>query len=50
LINNAGIQRRYPFTEFPEEEWDQVIEVNQKGVFLVSQQVAKYMMTRRSGK
>ena len=27
LINNAGIQRRYPFTEFPEEEWDQVIEV-----------------------
>lgn len=50
LINNAGIQRRYPFTEFPEDEWDQVIEVNQKGVFLVSQQVAKYMMMRRSGK
>lgn len=50
LINNAGIQRRHPFTEFPEEEWDQVIEVNQKGVFLVSQQVAKYMMARRSGK
>ncbi len=50
LINNAGIQRRYPFTEFPEDEWDQVIEVNQKGVFLVSQQVAKYMMRRRSGK
>lgn len=50
LINNAGIQRRHPFTEFPEEEWDQVIEVNQKGVFLVSQQVAKYMMARRRGK
>ncbi len=44
LINNAGIQRRFPFTEFPEEEWDNVIEVNQKGVFLVSQQVAKYMI------
>ena len=50
LINNAGIQRRFPFTEFPEEEWDNVIEVNQKGVFLVSQQVAKYMMGRRAGK
>ncbi|WP_155049781.1 SDR family NAD(P)-dependent oxidoreductase, partial [Klebsiella grimontii] len=50
LINNAGIQRRFPFTEFPEEEWDNVIEVNQKGVFLVSQQVAKYMMSRRAGK
>ncbi|UGS48542.1 gluconate 5-dehydrogenase (plasmid) [Kosakonia cowanii] len=50
LINNAGIQRRYPFTEFPEEDWNKIIEVNQKGVFLVSQQVAKYMMMRRSGK
>ena len=50
LINNAGIQRRFPFTEFPEEEWDNVIEVNQKGVFLVSQQVAKYMIGRRAGK
>ena len=50
LINNAGIQRRFPFTEFPEAEWDNVIEVNQKGVFLVSQQVAKYMMGRRAGK
>ena len=50
LINNAGIQRRYPLTEFPEDEWDRVIEVNQKGVFLVSQQVAKYMMARGAGK
>ena len=50
LINNAGIQRRHPFTEFPEQEWDEVIDVNQKGVFIVSQQVAKYMMERRAGK
>lgn len=50
LINNAGIQRRFPFTEFPEDEWDKIIEVNQKGVFLVSQQVAKYMISRREGK
>ncbi|WES68015.1 gluconate 5-dehydrogenase [Superficieibacter sp. HKU1] len=50
LVNNAGIQRRYPLTEFPEAEWDRVIDVNQKSVFLVSQQVAKYMMARREGK
>ena len=50
LINNAGIQRRYPQTEFPEAEWDRVIDFNQKSVFLVSQQVAKYMMARREGK
>ncbi|WP_392558421.1 gluconate 5-dehydrogenase [Orbus mooreae] len=50
LINNAGIQRRHPFTEFPESDWDAVINVNQKAVFLVSQQVAKHMMTRKHGK
>lgn len=41
LINNAGIQRRHPFTEFPEQEWNDVISVNQTAVFLVSQAVAK---------
>lgn len=50
LINNAGIQRRHPFTEFPEADWDAIINVNQKAVFLVSQQVAKYMMKRKQGK
>lgn len=50
LINNAGIQRRHPFLEFPEEEWDQVIDVNQKSVFLVSQVVGKYMVERKAGK
>ena len=50
LINNAGIQRRHPFLEFPEEEWDQVINVNQKSVFLVSQVVGAYMVKRNAGK
>lgn len=50
LINNAGIQYRQPFTEFPVAEWDKIIEVNQKSVFLVSQQVAKRMMQRQHGK
>lgn len=50
LINNAGIQRRHPFTEFPEAEWDAVIDVNQKSVFLVSQAVSRYMVQRQRGK
>lgn len=50
LINNAGIQRRHPILEFPEDEWDQVIAVNQKSVFLVSQTVGKYMVKREAGK
>lgn len=50
LFNNAGIQRRHPFTEFPVKEWNDVIAVNQTAVFLVSQAVAKRMMTRQAGK
>lgn len=50
LINNAGIQRRHPFVEFPESDWDRVIDINQKAVFLVSQQVARHMIKRNSGK
>jgi gluconate 5-dehydrogenase len=50
LINNAGIQRRHPFTEFPEQDWDDIIAVNQKAVFLVSQAVARQMIKRNSGK
>ncbi|CAH0291297.1 2-dehydro-3-deoxy-D-gluconate 5-dehydrogenase [Rahnella aquatilis] len=50
LVNNAGIQRRHKFTEFPEKDWDDVIAVNQKSVFLVSQAVARYMIQRERGK
>jgi len=50
LINNAGIQRRHKFTQFPEKDWDDIIAVNQKSVFLVSQAVARYMISRERGK
>ena len=50
LVNNAGIQRRRPFLEFPEQDWNEVIAVNQTGVFLVSQAVARRMVTRGRGK
>lgn len=50
LINNAGIQRRHPFVEFPEDEWQKVIAVNQTGVFLVSQAASRYMIKRNAGK
>ncbi|NIG19220.1 gluconate 5-dehydrogenase [Pantoea sp. Al-1710] len=50
LVNNAGIQRRRPFLEFPEQDWNDVIAVNQTAVFLVSQTVAKRMVDRQRGK
>lgn len=50
LINNAGIQRRHPFCEFPEQDFDDIINVNQKAVFMLSQAVARYMVKRQYGK
>ncbi|WP_312239902.1 gluconate 5-dehydrogenase [Pantoea sp.] len=50
LLNNAGIQRRHPFTEFPLNEWNDIIATNQTGVFIVSQCVAKKMIVRQQGK
>jgi gluconate 5-dehydrogenase len=50
LVNNAGIQRRHPLLEFPEAEWDALVDVNQKSVFLVSKAVGTHMKKRRRGK
>ncbi|OBW96388.1 gluconate 5-dehydrogenase [Gallibacterium salpingitidis] len=50
LVNNAGIQRRHPILEFPEQDWDDIINTNQKAVFLMIQAVGKYMVQRRAGK
>src|SRR3990170_4734765 len=34
LFNNAGIEFALPVTQVPEEEWDRLIDINLKGVFL----------------
>ena len=50
LVNNAGIAIVKPIVEFEEEEWDKVIDVDLKGVFLCSKAVAKIMINQKSGK
>lgn len=50
LVNNAGILIIKPIVEFKEEEWDRVIDVDLKGVFLCSRAVAKVMINQKSGK
>lgn len=50
LVNNAGIIRRSPILEFSEQDWDDVIHVNQKIAFFLSQAVARVMVEQRSGK
>lgn len=50
LINNAGVGKNSPAFEVTEEEWDQVIDTNLKGVFFCSQAVAKVMKEQNYGK
>lgn len=50
LVNNAGIFSSVSIDDMTEDEWDRVIEVNLKGVFLCSQAVMKVMKKQRSGK
>lgn len=50
LFNNAGIQRRHPFAEFPQADWDALIATNLTAPFVVSQAAVPGMMARRRGK
>jgi len=50
LINGAGVISRFPVEEMPEEEWDRVLRINLKGVFLCSQAVARHMAQRKDGR
>src|SRR5690606_21324910 len=43
LVNNAGIIRPQPIPEITEDDWDDVISVNLKSAFLVTQQVLPAM-------
>jgi 2-dehydro-3-deoxy-D-gluconate 5-dehydrogenase len=49
LVNNAGIIRRAPIREFSEKDWDDVVNVNQKTLFFLSQAAAKVMIDRGRG-
>ena len=50
LLNNAGTNHRVPVLEYPEEEWDRVIDTNLKGYYLVAQAVVPQMIGRGYGK
>jgi len=49
LVNNAGITRDTLLFRMSEEDWDQVLDVNLKGAFLVTKAVARFMMKQRTG-
>lgn len=49
LVNNAGIIRRNDAIEFSEQDWDDVMNINIKSVFFMSQAVAKQFMAQGEG-
>ena len=49
LVNNAGITKDNLLMRMSEEEFDKVIQINLKGTYLVTKEVTKYMMKKRSG-
>ena len=49
LVNNAGINIPMDALEFTEEAWDAVLDINLKGLFFLSQRVAKEMVAQDEG-
>jgi len=50
VVNCAGIQRRSPSIDFSETDWDDVLNINLKSVWLLSQAAARHMIPLRRGK
>jgi meso-butanediol dehydrogenase/(S,S)-butanediol dehydrogenase/diacetyl reductase len=50
LVNNAGVIKQAPVHELTEEDWDLVVGVNAKGIFLCSKAVIPHRMGKKSGR
>jgi len=48
LVNNAGLEKRAPFWEVTEADYDLVLEVNLKGVFFTTQAFVKQLISRKA--
>lgn len=49
LVNNAGLWHYAPAHELPVEQWDEMFDVNTRGVFLMTKSVLPQMLARRHG-
>lgn len=50
LVNNAGITRDNLMMRMKDDEWDDVINTNLKGVFICTKAVTRQMMKQRAGR
>ena len=49
LVNNAGVEVVKPVTEITEQEWDWLVGINLKGVFLCVRAQVRHMRPRNQG-
>ena len=49
LINNAGISQYKLFTDISDDEWDNIMNINLKSNFIVTQEVVKNMIMKKEG-
>ncbi len=49
LVNNAGIIRRQAALDFSEQDWDAVMDLNLRAVFLLSQAAARRFIAQKDG-
>ncbi len=50
LVNNAALFFKTPFGTVTEQQWDQLLSLNLKSTFFLSQEAGKHMMERKTGK
>ena len=49
VVNGAGVNSATPFLDIPEDEFDRIVKINLKGVFLGCQVFGKYLVDRGEG-
>jgi NAD(P)-dependent dehydrogenase (short-subunit alcohol dehydrogenase family) len=49
LVNNAGVTQIMPFALIEEADWDRMLDVNVKGMFLVTKAFVRAMIRRKNG-
>jgi glucose 1-dehydrogenase len=47
LVNNAGVEKPFPLTEMPLDEWRRVLDINLTGTFLCAREVARALVAEK---
>ena len=50
LINNSGISQQKLFSDITEEDWDNMFDVNIKGMYMVTKEALPFMINKKSGR